>query len=124
MKQLPNSELEIIMIIWEYNRPITRMEIEEKLEKRGRHLDKTSVLAYLKRLEKRGFVEISKEGKNNIFTSIITEQDYMKNESKRILKEMYHNSLKNFVCALYDGEGLNDKELEELQEYIDQKIRK
>ena len=115
MKQLPNSELEIIMIIWEYNRPVTRMEIEEKLEKRGRHLDKTSVLAYLKRLEKRGFVEISKEGKNNIFTSIITEQDYMKNESKRILKEMYHNSLKNFVCALYDGEGLNDKELEELQ---------
>ena len=56
MKQLPNSELEIIMIIWEYNRPVTRMEIEEKLEKRGRHLDKTSVLAYLKRLEKRGFV--------------------------------------------------------------------
>ena len=105
MKQLPNSELEIIMIIWEYNRPVTRMEIEEKLEKRG-------------------FVEISKEGKNNIFTSIITEQDYMKNESKRILKEMYHNSLKNFVCALYDGEGLNDKELEELQEYIDQKIKK
>ena len=99
MKQLPNSELEIIMIIWEYNRPVTR-------------------------LEKRGFVEISKEGKNNIFTSIITEQDYMKNESKRILKEMYHNSLKNFVCALYDGEGLNDKELEELQEYIDQKIKK
>lgn len=48
----------------------------------------------------------------------------MKNESKRILKEMYHNSLKNFVCALYDGEGLNDKELEELQEYIDQKIKK
>lgn len=47
----------------------------------------------------------------------------MKNESKRILKEMYHNSLKNFVCALYDGEGLNDKELEELQEYIDQKIK-
>ena len=33
MKQLPNSELEIIMIIWEYNRPVTRMEIEEKLEK-------------------------------------------------------------------------------------------
>lgn len=35
MKQLPNSELEIIMIIWEYNRPVTRMEIEEKLEKGG-----------------------------------------------------------------------------------------
>ena len=50
MKQLPNSELEIIMIIWEYNRPVTRMEIEEKLEKRVIHLDKTSLLAYLKRL--------------------------------------------------------------------------
>ena len=124
MKQLPNSELEIMMIIGEYNRPVTRMEIEKKLEKRGRHLDKTSILAYLKRLEKRGFVEISKQGKNNIFTSIITEQEYMKDESKRILKDMYHNSLKNFVCTLYDGEGLSDKELEELQEYISQKVQK
>lgn len=124
MKQLPNSELEIMMIIWEYNRPVTRMEIEEKLEKRGRHLDKTSVLAYLKRLEKRGFVEISKEGKNNIFTSVIAEQDYMQNESKRILKDMYHDSLKNFVCALYDGEALSNEDLKELQEYINKKVEK
>ena len=36
MKQLPNSELEIIMIIWEYNRPVTRNR--RKIRKKGETL--------------------------------------------------------------------------------------
>ena len=28
MKRLPESELEIMMIIWKYDRPVNRMEIE------------------------------------------------------------------------------------------------
>ena len=66
MKQLPNSELEIIMIIWEYNRPVTRMEIEEKLEKRGRHLDKTSVSIF-KKIRKKRICRNFKRGQKQYF---------------------------------------------------------
>ncbi len=31
MKRLADSELELIVIIWELNKPVTRFEIEEKL---------------------------------------------------------------------------------------------
>ena len=122
MKELPNAELEIMMIIWEYNRSVTRAEIDVKLNEMGRVLDRASVLTYLKRLEKRGFIQIEKQGKSNLFTAMITEEAYMQRESKRILKSMYHNSLKNFVCSLYDGDAIKEEDLKELKDYIDKKI--
>lgn len=122
MKEIPEAELEIMMIIWEYDRAVTRREIEDKLNAKGRFIDKTSILTYLKRLSKRGFVKITKDGKNNIFTALVPEKEYMQRESKRIIQSMYHNSLKNFVCALYDGEALSKEDLEELKTYIDKKL--
>ena len=31
MKRLPDSELELMMIIWDAGKPVTRTEIEERL---------------------------------------------------------------------------------------------
>lgn len=38
MKRLPDSELEIMMIIWELNKPVTRFEIEAEMGRRERLL--------------------------------------------------------------------------------------
>ena len=65
MNELPNSELEIMMIIWSYRDTVTRSEVEEKLIKKGRRLDETSILTYLSRLQKRGFLKVEKKGKKN-----------------------------------------------------------
>lgn len=124
MNELPNSELEIMMIIWSYRNTVTRSEVEEKLIKKGRRLDETSILTYLSRLQKRGFLKVEKKGKKNFYTPLITEEEYMQKESKRILKQMFHSSLKNFVCALYDGKEVDEKDKEELLRYIDYKRKK
>lgn len=63
MDELPNSELEIMMIIWDYGNTVTRSEVEKKLIKKGRKLDETSILTYLSRLQKRGFLRVEKKGK-------------------------------------------------------------
>ena len=120
MKKLPDSELELMMIIWHAKKPITRMEIEEELPD-DRKLSATAILSFLTRLEERGFLEIEKRGKLNVYTPIIKESDYMKKESKSILQKMYHNSIKSFVTALYDGENLSEEDIKELQSFIDEK---
>ena len=38
MKKLPESEQEIMMIVWEYAEPVSRFQIEEKLKTAGRIL--------------------------------------------------------------------------------------
>ncbi len=120
MKRLPDSELEIMMIIWDLNKPVTRVEIEEKLGGE-RKLSPTTILSFLSRLQEKGFLKVQKSGKNNVYLALIEREDYMRTESRNILKRLYQNSAKNFLAALYDGDSLAEEELEELEDYISKK---
>ena len=120
MKRLPDSELEIMMIIWELDKPVTRIEIEERMEK-GKTLSPTTVLSFLSRLQEKGFLEVQKSGKNNVYLALVEKEDYMRTESRNILKRLYQNSAKNFLAALYDGDSLSEEDLKELEDYISEK---
>ena len=122
MKRLPDSELEIMMIIWDYNKPVTRFEIEERMEK-GKKLSPTTILSFLSRLQEKGCVEVRKSGKNNVYLALVEREDYRKVESRNVLKRLYQNSARNFLAALYDGESLSGEDLRELEEYISEKRR-
>ena len=50
MKKLPDGELELMMIIWEAGEPVSRIEIEEKMDT-GKLLTAGTILSYLSRLE-------------------------------------------------------------------------
>lgn len=117
-KTLPNSELELMMILWKAQKPMTRPEIEEQLP-RDRKLSKTTVLSFLSRLEEKGFVRVEKEGRSNCYIPLIAEKDYLEQESSNILKRLYHNSVKKFVASLYDGEELSKEQIDELRDYLD-----
>lgn len=122
MKRLPDSELELMMSIWKLNRPATRFEIEDGMGE-DRQLGATTVLSFLSRLEEKGFLKVEKEGKTNVYTALVSYEEYSRKESSNILKKMYQNSVKNFVAALYDGEGISEQELKELRDYIDEKVQ-
>lgn len=117
-KTLPNSELELMMILWNADRPMTRTEIEEKLPEK-RSLSKTTVLSFLSRLEEKGFVQVEKAGRSNCYVPIVKEQDYLQQESGSILKRLYGSSVKKFVAALYDGDRLSKEQIDELKDYLD-----
>ena len=120
MKRLPDSELEIMMIIWDYGHAVGRTQIEERM-KTNRQLSPTTILSFLSRLEEKGFLSVTKEGKNNLYTVEITKEDYLKQESRSLLKRMYQNSIKNFLTAFYDGEDFSEENLQELQDFLDKK---
>ena len=120
MKRLPDSELEIMMIVWELDKPVTRFEIEEQMEEE-RKLSPTTILSFLSRLQEKGFLEVRKSGKNNVYIALIDKESYMQTESRNILKRLYKNSAKNFLAALYDGDSLSQEELKELADYISEK---
>ncbi|MBO5341386.1 MAG: BlaI/MecI/CopY family transcriptional regulator [Lachnospiraceae bacterium] len=117
MKRLPDSELELMMIIWELDKPVTRFEIEEHMDSE-RKLSPTTILSFLSRLQEKGFLAVEKEGKNNIYIALVDRETYIQRESRSILKRLYRNSAKHFLAALYDGDGLSEEELEELEEFI------
>ncbi len=119
IKRLPDSELEIMMIIWEADQPVSSAYIIDKLEgeKSWAH---TTVLNFLARLVDRGFVETSKQGRFNYYKPLISEKDYLQKESKTFLEKMHKNSLKSLVTALYDGDAISKEDLEELSNFVDE----
>ena len=78
VKRLPDSELEIMMAIWSCEQPVTRMQIEEKLDREPK-ISATTVLSFLSRLEEKGFVTVTKEGKTNVYRA--------RSEERRVGKE-------------------------------------
>ena len=123
MKKLPDAELELMLIIWEAGKPVTRVEIEEKMDE-DREVLPNTVLALLTRLEKRGFVKKERDGKTNLYSALIEKEPYLKEMSKGILDKMFHSSLKNFAAALYEGEELSEADVAELMEFLENKVKK
>ena len=122
MKKLPEAELELMMIIWEAKEPISRMEIEEKLDG-AKEVVASTLLTLLSRLEKRGFVGREKRGKVNYYTALVPQEQYLKVEGQNMLQKMFRGSLSNFVTALYTGEKLSKQDLEELKSFLDEQMK-
>lgn len=122
MKKLPDGELELMMIIWEAGEPVSRIEIEEKMDT-DKLLTAGTILSYLSRLEEKGFVDREKRGKMNYYRPLVEKKLYLKETGKTILKKMFGGSLSNFATALYDGEELSSQDIEELRQFLDSKKR-
>lgn len=117
MKKLPDSELEIMMIIWDSKEKVTSDYIMDRINK---DWQKTTVLNFLTRLCDRGFVKFHKEGRFNIYESQVDKEDYLQRESKSFLKKLHHNSLTSLVASLYDGNSISKDDLEELKKFIEE----
>lgn len=118
MKKLPESEQEIMMIVWEYAEPVSRFQIEEKwnVEK---NIAPSTILTLLTRLEKKGFIQKVRNGKSNLYVPLVEKENYIGTVGKNMLDKMFQGSLAKFASSLYDGEKLSSKEVKQLQEFID-----
>lgn len=123
MKKIPDAELELMMIIWDAGRPMTRVEIEENLSD-DREVLPNTILSLLTRLEKRGFVKKERDGKLNYYSALVEKEPYLKEAGQGFLNRMFRGSLKNFAAALYDGEELSKEEAAELLEFLENKVKR
>ncbi len=119
IKRLPDSELEIMMIIWEAKEPISSAYLMQKL-KGEKNWATTTVLNFLARLVERGFLHVEKQGRINIYSPLVVEKEYIEAESRSFLERLHKSSLKSFVAALYTGKTISSKDADELKDYIDE----
>jgi predicted transcriptional regulator len=119
LKKLPDSELEIMLIIWQAGNPVSSAYIQERLKEKKKWTAPT-VLGFLTRLQEKGFVSIDRDGRNNIYTPLIRKKDYLENESKTFFDKLCGKSLKTFVTSLYNCQAIDDKDLIELKKFINE----
>ena len=114
--RLPASELQIMQVLWEGHPDMSRLEIQQVIHRRD--LAPTTINSLLSRLERKGFVSVRKEGKNNLYTPLVEKEEYRGQESRAVLQQVFDNSLGSFVSALYDGKKIPRAKLKELEELV------
>lgn len=117
MKRLPDSELKLMMIIWDAGEPVASPYILDKLAG-DKNWAKTTVLNFLARLVDREFLKTEKRGRFHYFTPLVSKEDYQKMESLSFLERVHQNSLKSLISAMHEVEDtISADELQELAQY-------
>ena len=116
-KNLPESELDIMLAVWRSREAATAPAILAALE---RPLTASALHSYLKRLEEKGYLRCEKDGRVNRYTPLIFEEEYRRQAGGAVLEKLYDGSLKTFAAALWDGGRLSASQVSELRDYLDE----
>lgn len=117
MKKIPDSELEIMMIIWDAHEAVTSDYVMERI---GRDWAKPTVLNFLSRLCERGYLGCEKCGRYNVYRPEIGLDEYRKNALGDFMARLFHNSPKSLIASLWDGGAITAEERSELRSFIEQ----
>lgn len=116
-KRLPDGELSIMQIIWKEQPPVARSTIEQALGDE-KQLAPSTIITFLTRLCEKGFLSLTRKGRTNYYTPLITEREYLAQESRNILDRLYGGSLASFATALCDS-GVSREDIEKLRDMLE-----
>ncbi|MCH5212721.1 MAG: BlaI/MecI/CopY family transcriptional regulator [Oscillospiraceae bacterium] len=117
LKKIPDTELEIMQVVWSNPTPITTSEIKNVLEEE-RSWSQGALQSLLTRLVERGFLKPGMKGKSKTFEPIVSESDYLAVESSSFLKKLRRSTITELVTALYDTKAISDEDLAELDAFL------
>ena len=116
-KRLPDAELEVMQIVWRAGQPVTSGYVQEHAEQSWKA---TSVLTFLSRLCEKGYLGREKQGKQNLYTPLVAEEDYLRQESASFLQRVHRGSFRNLVASLVDAGALKPDDIAELCSFLDE----
>lgn len=118
-KKLGEAELEIMQVIWDSQPPVTSNYILEELQGK-RKWQLSTLMTSLSRLADKGFVSCDRSTGTNLYSPIVSENDYKAKESGNFLEKLYQNSIQNMVATLYHNKMIKSSDVEELRAFLDQ----
>ena len=120
-KRLSDAELAVMQAVWAVGGEVGRADIEGALASHG--WSANTLNTYLTRLCEKGFLTSRREGRNNLYTPLVSRDRYLEFESRSVLKRLYGGSLGSFVAALNAEQPLEQSEIDELRQFLDDMSR-
>ena len=116
MKRLPDTELEVMKALWSLGKDVPRLALDHALV--SFQWSRNTINTYLTRLVEKGFVSVQRDGKSNLYTPLVSREEYLSFDSRSVLKRLY-GTPRNFMAALA-RDGLDRKELDELRTFLEE----
>lgn len=116
LKRLPDAELEVMKALWESGPDTSRSELEGMLAPFSWATN--TINTYLVRLADKGFVSVRRERRTNLYTPLVSREEYQAFDSQAVVSRLY-GTPRNFLAALA-REGLDRRDLDDLRSLLDE----
>ena len=116
-RQVSESELVLMKIIWKNGGAALYSLIMEELEKDKNEWKNNTILTLLSRLVEKKFLKVKKIGRRNEYIAIVTEAEYQTMQTHRFLDKVYSGNVKNLVSTLLRQDILSADELKEIESF-------
>ena len=117
LPQLPDAEFQIMQIIWDNPSPITSAQVDMHLrESKSWHV--STVKTLLRRLVERGFLSTEKNGKELLYTHLVSKDEYLQAETAIFMEKFHKKSLRGLMRAMYAGKKPSDEDIAEIEEWL------
>ena len=118
---ISDSELEVMKVIWNKNRPVTSLDIVEAFENKG--WKKTTIGTFLTRLVEKGALSAEKQGKLYYYTPLISQKNYRMSQTKNLISNLYGGSIKDFAVSLFEEQSIYEEDIKELKSiFVDKEV--
>lgn len=116
--KLPDSELNVMQVLWALEAPVPRAVVEERIRQTA-PLAQTTILTLLGRLAEKGFVKAEKRGRSSVYTPLVSRRDYLASQSRRFFEKICGGSVSVFASALTES-GISKDDLAELGRLLEE----
>ncbi len=117
---ISNAEMKVMNHIWEAGEMVTVPDMVTILNEEGEKWAYQTVATFLRRLEAKGFLATTKQGKKLCYFPLISKEQYEKNEAEGFIESKFGGSLKNFLVAFRGSEKIGKNDIEDLKAWLDE----
>jgi BlaI family transcriptional regulator, penicillinase repressor len=114
---LTEAELRIMQVLWRRGSG-TVQEILDGLPAQPA-LAYNTILTTIRILERKGYVQHSKEGRAHIYRAVVAEEEASRSEIRHLVSRFFRNSHEDLVLNILEDRGMDPKELERLRRMLE-----
>ena len=119
---LTEAELRLMNVFWSKG-AATVQQVQDWLSA-DHELAYNSVLTTIRILEKKGYLEHTKDGRAHIYRPVIAREDASRSEVRHLVSRFFGNSHRSLILNLLQEETFDAEEIKELRQILEAGERK
>ena len=119
--KLSKSEVQLMQYMWKQGKAFMNELLEMYPEPKPAN---TTVATLLKRMKDKGFIDYEQMGRSRQYYPLVKKSDYFSRHINGLIKKYFDDSPSSFASFFTTETDLSEEELEELQEIVQQELKK
>jgi BlaI family penicillinase repressor len=114
---LTEAELRIMNVLWLKGFGTVQVILDSLSQKPA--LAYNSVLTTIRVLERKGYVEHSKDGRAHVYAPLVGRKEATRSEIRHLVGRFFRNSHEQLVLNILEDQGIEAEELDRLREMLE-----